>query len=83
MMATVQSQQHFFEGAEKLLEVWFASNDGTDRDLRTIDRRVNIFSFAKYETKFDCFIASFIRQTIAGKSPFAMIFFFFFFLSMR
>lgn len=37
-MATVQSQQHFFEGAEKLLEVWFASNDGTDRDLRTIDR---------------------------------------------
>ncbi|KAK7503290.1 hypothetical protein BaRGS_00005555 [Batillaria attramentaria] len=38
-MASVESQQDFFEGTEKLLEVWFTSSDGTDRDLRTIERK--------------------------------------------
>lgn len=37
-MASVDSQQHFFEGTEKLLEVWFKSSDGRDLDLRIIEK---------------------------------------------
>lgn len=40
MASAVDEQTHFFEGAEKLLEVWFASSDGKDRNLRTIERLV-------------------------------------------
>ncbi|XP_041355102.1 S-adenosylmethionine decarboxylase proenzyme-like [Gigantopelta aegis] len=36
MMAA--SENDFFEGTEKLLEVWFASSTNEDCDLRTIDR---------------------------------------------
>ena len=37
---TVQSFPHFFEGTEKLLEVWFAKSDDNDDgcDLRKIPR---------------------------------------------
>ncbi|XP_071134234.1 S-adenosylmethionine decarboxylase proenzyme-like [Mytilus galloprovincialis] len=38
-MAGVQSDPHFFEGTEKLLEVWFESTKGDDSfDLRNIGR---------------------------------------------
>ncbi|KAK7107674.1 S-adenosylmethionine decarboxylase proenzyme-like [Littorina saxatilis] len=37
-MASVDSHQHFFEGTEKLLEVWFKSSEGRDLDLRTVQK---------------------------------------------
>lgn len=40
-MAGVESDEHFFEGTEKLLEVWFESTDGNcDFDLRKIERQL-------------------------------------------
>lgn len=38
-MATANDEngEHFFEGAEKLFEVWFSSDDGNG-DLRKVDR---------------------------------------------
>ncbi|XP_064608438.1 S-adenosylmethionine decarboxylase proenzyme-like [Liolophura sinensis] len=38
-MATAVEDKHFFEGTEKLLEVWFSSTSNEDtRNLRTIER---------------------------------------------
>jgi hypothetical protein len=40
-MAGVESDEIFFEGTEKLLEVWFESTDGNcDFDLRKIERQL-------------------------------------------
>ncbi|KAL8579536.1 hypothetical protein ACOMHN_025489 [Nucella lapillus] len=37
-MASIGSSQHFFEGTEKLLEVWFDSSDGRNLDLRDVPK---------------------------------------------
>lgn len=34
----------YFEGVEKLLEIWFASEDNTNKDLRKIPRLENNFA---------------------------------------
>ena len=65
-MASVDSQQDFFEGTEKLLEAWFTSSDGHDRDLRSIDRYV-----------FDlCFLIMLYKNYLCQKnlaSPFSSL----------
>lgn len=50
---TEKDQLHFFEGAEKLLEIWFTGyEEGSDGDLRKIPRYVlrkcfkNVLSFS-------------------------------------
>lgn len=38
-MSNIENQEQFFEGAEKLLEIWFTGSDGNcDSDLRKIPR---------------------------------------------
>lgn len=45
-MAGAAGHEHFFEGTEKLLEVWFASGNGDDSlDLRVIERYENLFIY--------------------------------------
>lgn len=40
------SDMHFFEGVEKLLEIWFAPPNQNSADLRKIPRLVQVnFSF--------------------------------------
>lgn len=39
------SDMHFFEGVEKLLEIWFAPPNQNSADLRKIPRLVQVFFF--------------------------------------
>lgn len=61
----------FFEGVEKLLEIWFTSDDNTNKDLRKIPRldlendRRNAVA-ATYLQRF-LFFFSFILETISSR----------------
>lgn len=45
---TSSSDMHFFEGVEKLLEIWFAPPNQNSADLRKIPRLVFEYTFFMY-----------------------------------